>query len=234
MDIILAVLILIILVDFSLLGALTIIHRMHLKYGNTAPKGFKILVPYLKARIAALQGNRIDSGAPPSLLKIPAELRNEIYRLVLISDEQIEIKDIYKEPALLSTCRQIRKEATPILYLGNSWVIDLPDWNFAFYDAFYISVHRKVLESWKMKVAWTNNGSLNDKAGLLRFIKFLHENQHYPGIRYEPSKYSLESAVTGACEIARSMRKQPWEEISSVLEIYLDEVVKGKNGWEWL
>jgi hypothetical protein len=30
------------------------------------------------------------------------------------------------------------------------------------------------------------------------------------------------------------MRKQTWNEINSVLEVYFGEVVKKKDGWEWV
>lgn len=48
----------------------------------------------------------------PKLLQLPAELRIEIYRLVLLAPIKIELSDSIapKEPALLAVSKQIRRE----------------------------------------------------------------------------------------------------------------------------
>ncbi|KAI5367235.1 hypothetical protein Slin15195_G023630 [Septoria linicola] len=64
------------------------------------------------------------------LLLLPAELRNRIYRFVLVVDgsvpaterdweDAIEITQVLRIPALLSTCKQIRKEAAGIWLFEN-------------------------------------------------------------------------------------------------------------------
>ena len=98
------------LIALVLLGALTILHRAYLKYGSNPFQGIET------------DDVAIPAPLPPSLLTIPAELRNEIYRLTMISNEQIKITASYREPALLSVCPQIRDEATPIHYLNSHWV----------------------------------------------------------------------------------------------------------------
>lgn len=50
----------------------------------------------------------------PTLLGLPGELRNEIYRLALIEDNFVYLNDHSLQPGLLMTNRQIRKEAMPI------------------------------------------------------------------------------------------------------------------------
>lgn len=58
--------------------------------------------------------------ASPFLHKLPAELRNGIYRMALVSEEPLMIcrggKNVLGRTALLRTCRQIRSEATGIYY----------------------------------------------------------------------------------------------------------------------
>lgn len=46
-------------------------------------------------------------------------MRNRVYELVLVQSRSIKITEDLKIPALLSVCRQIRKESLSIFYLGN-------------------------------------------------------------------------------------------------------------------
>ncbi|KAK4544202.1 hypothetical protein LTR36_004412 [Oleoguttula mirabilis] len=57
------------------------------------------------------------------LLALAPELRNMIYRSVLISADPIDIscEDAATPPAILATCRQIKEEATSIYYGENTF-----------------------------------------------------------------------------------------------------------------
>ena len=62
----------------------------------------------------------------PSLLGIPAELRNNIYRLALIKDKRIDIsywQSEPTEPGLLQVCRQTRAESKEIYFKENKFFI---------------------------------------------------------------------------------------------------------------
>ena len=73
----------------------------------------------------------------PSLLTLPAELRDEIYTLVLKQETPLESvsyvirngwRDSYlRPPALAQICRQIRQEAIPIFYSTNTFVFQNVD-----------------------------------------------------------------------------------------------------------
>lgn len=70
-----------------------------------------------------------NNDRPPkvSLLGMPGEIRNRIYRLSLIEPSLIFVKSKRSavEPGLLRTCRILRKEATPIFHHENifrTWV----------------------------------------------------------------------------------------------------------------
>lgn len=68
---------------------------------------------------------RSNPNKSASLLTMPPEIRNEIYRLVLLED-QVTVNDTsHTTPALLSTCRQLRKEASPIFQQENKFVLDV-------------------------------------------------------------------------------------------------------------
>lgn len=66
-----------------------------------------------------------NQGSP--LLDLISELRNSVYHLVLVPDEEehveITFKEIEDRTSLLRTCSQIRREATEIFYASNSFVI---------------------------------------------------------------------------------------------------------------
>lgn len=58
--------------------------------------------------------NKPSNDNPPkaSLLGVPGEIKNRIYDLVLVNDEEmVEVDKHPAEPGLLRSCRQIREEA---------------------------------------------------------------------------------------------------------------------------
>ncbi|KAK0719325.1 hypothetical protein B0H67DRAFT_551711 [Lasiosphaeris hirsuta] len=60
---------------------------------------------------------------PPSFLRFPPEIRNRIYRLLLVRNGVIRARAIGAalSSQLLYTCRQVLSEAHPILYGENTW-----------------------------------------------------------------------------------------------------------------
>ncbi|KAK3365211.1 hypothetical protein B0T24DRAFT_639509 [Lasiosphaeria ovina] len=69
------------------------------------------------------------SGRQLSFFTFPAEIRIEIYRLLLVHSEGIgsQALGVSLCPAILSTCRQILSEARPILYGENVWGMTVAD-----------------------------------------------------------------------------------------------------------
>jgi hypothetical protein len=85
-----------------------------------------------------------ESGACAFLKKLPIEIRNEVYKLLLVNDalsttsvlsfwrkynhhERLEQFGLH--PTILRTCRQIYDEASNVLYAANTFIIDLTDYN---------------------------------------------------------------------------------------------------------
>ena len=65
-----------------------------------------------------------NSKHSPLLSKLPGELRNKIYRYVLLQEAiEIQLAPIYEKTNLLRTCSQIRKEASAIFFSENIFVI---------------------------------------------------------------------------------------------------------------
>lgn len=66
----------------------------------------------------------------PAILRLPEELRMDIWRLCLIADSPIQWPDNHIDagltPSLLRVCRLVNREATPILYERNTLACQHP------------------------------------------------------------------------------------------------------------
>ena len=77
------------------------------------------------------------------LLDLPAEIRNEIYMMVLTSPSTIRMTPTgYERPALLNTCKAIRAEAIAVYYYNNKFRISVSQYSPAPFIKLY-----KVFES---------------------------------------------------------------------------------------
>lgn len=71
-----------------------------------------------------------EADGDPPLLRLPAELRNMIYTLVVTRDDPVRTLEdgkTYPEPELLATCRQIRQEARSVYYATNTFYCRVRD-----------------------------------------------------------------------------------------------------------
>ncbi|KAK3686330.1 hypothetical protein LTR37_019920 [Vermiconidia calcicola] len=68
-----------------------------------------------------------DEPPLPYIQRIPPEIRNRIYELVLGHGESVDI-DTTGWPGIVDTCQKIREEALP-LYLSNIFVVTILDFN---------------------------------------------------------------------------------------------------------
>ena len=165
------------------------------------------------------------------LSALPGEIRNMIYKMVLELDSNIVITALpFPEPALLRTCKAIRKEASSIFYRGNKFEVDCPNWDCAIYRKYYNRLHRELGATHEVTTYWINTGSRTSRANLVQFLRAVHDREtpvglHYPGYR--------DTGIAGAFELVRRMEALEWGTVSKVLEIYLDEVAKANVGWKW-
>lgn len=69
------------------------------------------LIPVIRCEPSGLPPPAVASpNAQSPLMRLSAELRNQIYEYALTDDEEIEITADLKQPALLLTCREIRND----------------------------------------------------------------------------------------------------------------------------
>lgn len=83
----------------------------------------------------------------PMLLSIPAEIRNRIYRMVLVKGDWTRVKvnaPPPKDPALLQTCRQIRAKSIELYYKENDFLFHIAKFDASKYIAWRkLSKYRK-------------------------------------------------------------------------------------------
>jgi len=79
--------------------------------------------------MSSIDAPTMSSGPQQSpILKLPPELRNAIYRCVLISDTPIDVSERNENLTpcyLLATCRQIRAEASKMYYSENTFSVSV-------------------------------------------------------------------------------------------------------------
>lgn len=169
-----------------------------------------------------------------AFIDLTGELRNRIYRLVLVEEKKIELSKLnrFSKPGLLSTCKQIRSETVKIFYVENKWEIDCPDGECSlrhnFFERDYL---RHGIARSDIKTYCSDSGSYYKKNNLLHFIKSSHEDSGDRHPSYISNADPVTSAITGAFEIAERMRKQSWADVEKVLEVYLEQVARRRQGW---
>ena len=75
----------------------------------------------INATAAILDSDILRTSSSSFVTRLPPELRNRIYRLILVANEPINIveSEIKYYTALLKTCRQLRSEASQIFFAEN-------------------------------------------------------------------------------------------------------------------
>ncbi|KAK4497865.1 hypothetical protein PRZ48_010520 [Zasmidium cellare] len=83
----------------------------------------------------------------PTLLGMPPEIRNIIYRYTLLSESMIKVTATSpSQPALLRTNRQLRTEALPIFLTENTFKVDAWDMQ--------LSIPSNYAEHWLSRIAY--------------------------------------------------------------------------------
>ncbi|KAF2209010.1 hypothetical protein CERZMDRAFT_100766 [Cercospora zeae-maydis SCOH1-5] len=174
--------------------------------------------------------------------ELPPELRNKIYRDVLVQPEKIKISSfttkLPPEPGLLLVNRQIRQEALGIYYHGNHFRFDMYDINASAYMRWVRAepIIRSRLQVWfKMYIptipdlAWQN---------LLDWLEELHYRRvaHGPSSRTFPGKRAFRVVVGEMKELAGRLQQQEltWDQILHVLESLKRMLVASLSSGQWL
>ncbi|EMC97487.1 hypothetical protein BAUCODRAFT_23771 [Baudoinia panamericana UAMH 10762] len=165
------------------------------------------------------------SGQRASLLALAGELRNPIYRYVLVSNSKVQVTDEWPPQAsLLKVSRTIRKEAMSIFLGENTFALDTPPYSS---DGLlrWTNWARRMHSKYQVRI--TGVGSCDTDPGpdswhnLLVWLKRFHERS-VTHILHEPSKRLEQRAdqMLVGCMFAmvKRMRDKPWAIVKALLE----------------
>jgi hypothetical protein len=161
----------------------------------------------------------------PHLFRIAPELRNRIYHHCL-STEEIIIVDAngFKEPALLRTCRQIRKEASKI-FESNAFCLPMIALGYPAPASHWI--HNAGVRNYG--VVFTESTGRDIWENLLDWLKRYHEGSSH---RWNcPDHFGIQSIFERAFDIVDVMKggEKDWEIVQGVLEIWRRTVNDEEN-----
>ena len=174
-----------------------------------------------------------NDGKTRTLLGLPAELRNQVYRLALCETGKIAIsQNNFQQPALLRTCRQIREEASSI-YSGENQITVLVHNLNASVALSWCQHSGRYASEWCKKIA-VNLGhfsSTRNWGNLMRWVKHSTDRRVF-GLDQGEKRTPWWNVAAGAFAIAQRLHDahMEWAEIEKVLEIYK---VSTKYTVEW-
>ena len=164
---------------------------------------------------------------PSPLLRLPGELRNNIYRLVVVSSDDITVGVTgFTEPPILTVSKQVRREASAILYAENNFIVESNDYDITPYNKWIEKLAAARLRHEIIHWSGLVNGSFTDTtvpnwANLLGWIEGYHAGSIAVEMK-KPSRIassSLEFLIMGGMfVVAGGMKCQPWHEVDRVLQ----------------
>jgi hypothetical protein len=177
----------------------------------------------------------------PHFPLLPGELRNEIYRLALVSrgsggeEEQQPIpvtKTRFTEPGLLKVSKQLRLEAATIFYAENTFSLDIPHYD----SAVCLSWSRKTAFLWRdYRLVPRRRHSGFRQANAANFAVWLqriHAGKLEPVVFESLEGKHVKWRIIGFMfRLAKELRTWPWESVEERLKTLL--VVLGELDLRW-
>ncbi|KAK4549719.1 hypothetical protein LTR36_005020 [Oleoguttula mirabilis] len=158
-----------------------------------------------------------DAAIAP-FFKLPGELRNRIYRLVLIDDDLIQVeKEGFEEPPVLLVCHDIRSEALPIYYCENHFCLCVKSFN----PTVALCWTRKIRELKKhynislpitvdmdMYANWSN---------LILWLQRLHTGDIFAGLDYDTTDGVEDYTIVVMMRQVEDLRSLPWTHVGKAM-----------------
>ena len=184
---------------------------------------------------AILLHSRSEPEPPPAskhtLLSLPPEMRNPIYRFALVESQDVMIREEYnedgllpppQEPALLFACRQIRDEALEIYWQENTFRVEVENLNAFFYKRWT----RKSVTRYHSNHSFSLTGN-TDWWCLKDWLKSVyHSNCH--GFDSENSNRDMAGGAHLFDVVANMRGNYSWRQVNEVLQ-KLRPVLVGHN-----
>ncbi|KAK5124415.1 hypothetical protein LTR85_001632 [Meristemomyces frigidus] len=184
------------------------------------------------SRACASITTALETQPKPTLLSLPGELRNHIYRFALLSPSRIPIgSDTLAQPSLLHACHQVRKEAKPIYYKENKFCVTITNFHFGLDMAFtrqcmpcrHLNVTAALVQIGQG--SWQN---------LLNGLKACHEGS-CGGLRYSEGEDLFWAYAARAFEMVKDLKSCPWPQVEKALDKYrlavTEQPSKARTAW---
>ena len=175
----------------------------------------------------------------PPLLRLPGELRNEIYRYVFVSSPPVRVAaDGFEESRFLLACKQIRMEGIKIFYAENSFLVPINDYDSSTllkWSKFAQGIQQKY--AIKVKCACPLNGQTPHWENLKLWLKRAYYAADFEMKIVSPAKLPAHAStqllvIGGMFKIVEGMLSIPWEKIEPVLEAQHCILVRLDPRWQ--
>lgn len=177
---------------------------------------------------------------PTGFFSLPAELRNEIYDLILQqpNNAMIQIKSTgFTAPGLtlLRTCKQIYHEATPIFYTTNRFRVQISKYNSDTALKFTKLTHHIFPENIKARNAvqlYARTHFLTEPSwkNLMVWLKRYHAREvhcsspHLEVLRAKGLQELVPHVVGGMFEAVKKCRTWKWEQVEVMLVVWRESL----------
>lgn len=176
-----------------------------------------------------------DAGTTSKFQSLPAELRNRIYRETFNLDEPVTItSNVFPEPALLSVCKQLRKEASPIFYGEREFLIDASNF---ITDPTLLFKQKRVIVAKIFKIEMsrqtiTPTGDSRNWPNVLIALSRAHKGHALGAVPHgiRPKEVSVKT-LSAAFATAKALRGLPWHQVEPILEGYHGILVAHDRKW---
>ncbi|KAK5127466.1 hypothetical protein LTR85_006805 [Meristemomyces frigidus] len=181
-----------------------------------------------------MQDQREEPNTPSGLLSLPPELRNIIYRHVLVEPSNIVVPHGTlppPQPGLLRSGKQVRREAIKIYYTENVFTFRLRNYDASTYHKW---AGKSILHQ-KAPVKWKFHGSPN-WANLLQWLHWFNDKEcNGPSTREmsadDKDQFAVAQLFAIVQERQRGKLKEPWIQVEVLLEHVHQVMTAFKQRW---
>lgn len=167
------------------------------------------------------------------LLKLPAELRNRIYRLTFVQDHIILVtRQKFIEPHLLYVCKDIRHEATSSYYGENEFCLGHVDFD-SDVQLKWRPKCRQVRREHKVRIT-VFDGMMPRRiwANLLTWLKRNHAGSADGFGRSDAKVKSESTAISEMFAVCDDLGDIPWKRVAGIMGWFRNVLVDLHGDWE--
>ncbi|TKA70392.1 hypothetical protein B0A55_05615 [Friedmanniomyces simplex] len=173
-----------------------------------------------------------ESEPESPFLRIPGELRNEIYRYALLEDDTIKINKHAKpaQPGMLQTNRQCRKEAGDIYYHENTFLFGISHFEASIYVHYFL-----ILMNWANLLIWLEAYWNHECGGIVGNTGSSSSGSEGGGGGHGKANADAKAATHLFAMVKKIMQRKAlgWEDAREFLEEAHAALAEIKPRWAW-